>query len=124
MIPESMGILALETVRFERHGSNMLRVIGVMAMPDPAGEVGPWFRQLHEHVKTSGVREFTVDATGLTFVNSSSIRVFVRWLEWMREDDAAYVIMFKIAPSITWQPNTFAALRALDSQRVRVVTEK
>src|SRR5262245_35604840 len=113
VMSEANRILALETVRLERHGPNVLRMIGVMAMRDPPAEVGAWFRQLHEQLTASDVNEFVVDVTLLKFMNSSSIRVFVDWLAWLRKDRAAYVIAFKINPGITWQRTTFGALRAL-----------
>jgi hypothetical protein len=115
--------LALDTVRFEPHDRDALRMLGVMAMRDPSSEVGPWLRKLHESIATSGVSDFTVDVTALTFMNSSSIRVLIDWIEWIRTERAGYALTFRIDPRITWQKTTFGALKALDRDRVRVVAQ-
>jgi hypothetical protein len=122
-MPKLPQRLALETVELEAHDSHALCMRGVMAMREPSTEVGPWLRRLHEGVAAAGVSDFTVDVTALSFMNSSSIRVFIDWVEWIRKDGAGYVLTFRIDPGITWQKSTFGALRTLDSQRVRVVAQ-
>ena len=52
--------------------------------------------------------------SGLTFVNSSAIRLFVDWATWVRnERGQRYTLRFITSRSVTWQKTSFAALMSL-----------
>jgi hypothetical protein len=64
---------------------------------------------------------FCVDVTGLTFVNSSSIRLFIDWAVWVKaETGHRYQLTFRTNRQITWQTTAFAALTSLMKEVVSV----
>jgi hypothetical protein len=87
---------------------------GTIATQNPAADVGPFLKALHQAILQDGLSEMVVDVTKLTFVNSSAIRLFVDWSTWVRKEDThRYRLRFVIDPSSTWQKTTFPVLKTL-----------
>ena len=94
---------------------------GKITSRDPAAELGPFFRSVHEATKRDGLATLTVDVARLEFVNSSSIRLFVDWATWLKnEAPPRYVLRFLTNRTITWQRTSFMALTALASDVIAV----
>jgi hypothetical protein len=78
---------------------------GTIAIPDPG-------------------QELSVDVRGLTFVNSSAIRLFVDWSSWVgAARERGYVLRFRTDRRITWQRTSFAVLQSLGGKAVSVTSE-
>ena len=114
------------------HPSATLRVVapdtlelsGKITSRDPGSELGPFFRAAHEAAKADGLTQFNVDVSGLDFVNSSSIRLFVDWATWLKAEGApSYVLKFVTNRTTTWQRTSFVALKALAKDVVSVETK-
>lgn len=91
-----------------------LALEGTIATQNPAADVGPFFKALHQAVVQDRLPEIVVDVTKLTFVNSSAIRLFVDWTTWIRKEEKhAYRLKFVIDPALTWQRTTFPVLKNL-----------
>jgi len=87
---------------------------GTMATQNPAADVGPFFKALHEAIVRDRLPEMVVDVTKLTFVNSSAIRLFVDWTTWIRKEEGSpYTLSFLTNPALTWQKTTFPVLKNL-----------
>jgi hypothetical protein len=73
---------------------------GVISMRSPAETVTPFLRKIHDAVIEAGVKALTVDITKLRFMNSSSIRSLVDWVEWIRGEPEfkRYVLHFVTKP--------------------------
>ena len=74
------------------------------------------FRASSERSTTALARtrlsEIELDVTGLRFVNSSAIRLFVDWAVWVHAD-GAYKLRCRIDRRQTWQKTSFSALLAM-----------
>ncbi len=58
--------------------------------------------------------EVRADVSGLTFVNSSAIRLFVDWATWVKnERGQRYTLRFVTSRNVTWQKTSFMALMSL-----------
>jgi len=98
-----------------------LELSGKITSRDPSAELGPFFRRTHEAAKADGLTTFNVDVSGLEFVNSSSIRLFVDWATWLKsESTPSYVLRFLTNRTTTWQRTSFVALKALAKEVVMV----
>ena len=68
-----------------------------------------------------GVRldELRVDVRGLSFVNSSAIRLFIDWAIWVSQPTGPrYRLRFVRNPNVTWQRVSFPAIAQLAAAHV------
>jgi hypothetical protein len=95
---------------------------GVLSMRSPSETVTPFLRRVHLAATDAGMKKLTVDMTQLRFMNSSSIRSLVDWVEWIRKEPEArrYHLVFVTKPDVTWQQTTMAAIRAFGGEHVSV----
>jgi hypothetical protein len=100
----------------------LVRFAGVISMRDPADTVTPYLRKIHAATIEAGLKKLSVDLTKLRFMNSSSIRSIVSWVEWIRNEPEGnrYVLSFITKPELTWQTTTFAAIQTLGGSHVVV----
>lgn len=94
---------------------------GELAARDPVAEIGPHVRAIHEAAAGGG--DVTVDVTGLTFVNSSGLRLFLDWAAWIgaEPEGRRYVVTFRTARKVMWQAAAFPAIAMMGGAAVRVV---
>ena len=95
---------------------------GVLSMRSPSETVTPFLRRVHVAATDAGMKKLIVDMTQLRFMNSSSIRSLVDWVEWIRKEPEArrYHLTFVTKPDVTWQQTTMAAIRAFGGDHVTV----
>jgi hypothetical protein len=94
---------------------------GTIAVQDPGLILGPSIRALHEAALADQLAELRVDVRGLTFVNSSAIRLFVDWSTWVASAKGpAYLLRFCTDRRITWQRTSFAVLQSLAGKSVAI----
>jgi hypothetical protein len=97
---------------------------GTIAIPDPGLVLGATIRAMHEATLSDQLQELSVDVRGLTFVNSSAIRLFVDWSSWVGATrERGYVLRFRTDRRITWQRTSFAILQSLGGKAVSVTSE-
>jgi hypothetical protein len=101
---------------------NVVTMKGVLSMRSPSDTVTPFLRRVHGSAVEAGLKEVLVDLTQLRFMNSSSIRSLVDWVEWIRKepDGRRYRLVFVTKPDVTWQQTTMAAIRAFGGEHVAV----
>jgi hypothetical protein len=92
-------------------GPNLVTMKGTITVQDGGG-LSAFFRALHARARDSRVSEVVLDVTGLRFVNSSAIRLFVDWAMWV-QGDAAYKLRCRIDRRTTWQKTSFSALTSM-----------
>lgn len=98
-----------------------LRLKGTITRKEPADDLADFFKLLHRDAMSRHLPEFCVDVTELTFVNSSSIRLFIDWAVWVRgEPEPRYVLKFRTGRQITWQQTAFSALKTLMTDAISV----
>lgn len=111
---ETLSLPNLPTVQIAVSAGKLV-LSGTIAMASPGEALGPFFKSVHEAATADGLKELQVDVTGLTFVNSSAIRLFVDWATWLKREDASrrYLLRFATNFQITWQKTSFGVLRSL-----------
>jgi hypothetical protein len=95
---------------------------GVISVRNPEETITPYLRRLHDAAVASRASELVVDLTALRFMNSSSVRALVDWVEWIRKepDDKRYVLHFRSSPNVTWQSTTLQVIEAFGDGSVRI----
>lgn len=98
-----------------------LRLKGTLTRRETSKDLSGFFESLHRSAVSQKLREFSIDVTELTFVNSSSIRLFIDWAVWAKDEAShAYVLKFVTSRQITWQQTAFSALKSLMKEVVSV----
>jgi len=108
---------------FQIHAEgDVVRFSGVLSMRNPSEVITPFLRRVHTVATSSGTKQLTVDIVQLRFMNSSSIRSLVDWVEWIRgePDGKRYVLDFLTKPDVLWQKTTLMAIQAFGGQQVVV----
>lgn len=99
---------------------------GSISTRDPAAALAGFTRAVHASAVADGLREVTVDLSGLGFVNSSGIRLFVDWATWLKSGSTPpYRLRFVTDRAITWQRTSFKVLTTMfgDVMRLQQVGE-
>lgn len=109
-----IAIPDLDTAKLEIQGG-AVRLSGTIAAQNPAALLAPCLKAIHEAAVQDGCAELAVDVRKLTFVNSSSIRLFIDWAMWVQalDDGKRYLLRFQTHPDITWQSTSFTAIKTI-----------
>jgi hypothetical protein len=111
---ENVALPRLSTLDVQISPPAKLALSGTVTSKDPAGDLGPFTRAVHQGALADGLSELRVDVTGLKFVNSSAIRVFVDWATWVKQSQTpCYRLHFITSKRVTWQKTCFMALLSL-----------
>lgn len=112
---QDVEIPDLGTATLKVEADDRVSLSGTIASQNPAELLAPCLKAIHAAVLEGGGAELKVDVTGLTFVNSSSIRLFIDWAMWIQAagEGKGYVLRFVTHPDITWQQTSFAALKSI-----------
>jgi hypothetical protein len=93
---------------------NQVKLSGTITQKDPANDLAGFFKALHTAAIADKLAEVRADVSGLTFVNSSAIRLFVDWATWVKnERGQRYTLRFITSRNVTWQKTSFMALMSL-----------
>jgi hypothetical protein len=103
-----------ETVVISVTGPNQVKLSGTITQKDPAHDLAGLFKALHTAAMADKLAEVRADVSGLTFVNSSAIRLFVDWATWVKNERGhRYTLRFVTSRNVTWQKTSFMALMSL-----------
>jgi hypothetical protein len=110
----TMAIPTVDGVGIELPGPHTLRLKGTITRKEPSEDLSRFFRSLHDQAVRDKAPELRIQLADLTFVNSSSIRLFIDWAVWVRnEPEHRYTLRFVTSRQVTWQQTAFAALSSL-----------
>jgi hypothetical protein len=111
----SVALPSIANVSLKVDPSGKLTLVGTIATRDPAESIAPLFRSLHNAAIDDGLKEFKIDLAGLTFVNSSAIRLFVDWVTWIKNEppQRQYKAVLITNPQVTWQKTSLSVLKSL-----------
>ena len=102
-----------ETIAIQVTGPNQVKLSGTITQKDPSSDLAGFFKALHTAAIADKLSEVRADVSGLTFVNSSAIRLFVDWATWVKnERSQRYTLRFITSRNVTWQKTSFTALVA------------
>lgn len=91
-----------------------IKLAGIVTKREPSLELSGFFKSIHNDALARTLPEVVVDLSGLTFVNSSAIRLFIDWASWVKNTPSRrYVLRFKTNRQYTWQQTAFTALTSL-----------
>ena len=103
-----------ETVQISLTAPNQVKLSGTITQKDPANDLAGFFKALHTAALADRLAEVRADVSGLTFVNSSAIRLFVDWATWVKNERGhRYTLRFITSRNVTWQKTSFMALKTL-----------
>ena len=103
-----------ETVAIQVTAPNQVKLSGTITQKDPSNDLAGFFKALHNAALADNLAEVRADVSGLTFVNSSAIRLFVDWATWVKnERGQRYTLRFITSRNVTWQKTSFMALMSL-----------
>jgi hypothetical protein len=92
---------------------------GSITTKEPDRSLGRFFRTVHDAALQSRLGELRVDVRGLSFVNSSAIRLFIDWAIWVSQPGGPrYRLRFVRNPNVTWQRVSFPAIAQLAAAHV------
>lgn len=95
---------------------------GAIQMRTPAEMLGPHLRTVHDAAVADHVRELIVDVTQLSYVNSSSLFLFLDWARWISAEPQAnrYVLHFYARPRVNWHQLALPTMQRICSGYVKV----
>lgn len=103
-----------DTIAIQLTAPNQVKLAGTITQKDPSNDLAGFFKALHTAALADQLSEVRADVSGLTFVNSSAIRLFVDWATWVKnERGARYTLRFITSRNVTWQKTSFMALMSL-----------
>jgi len=110
----AVSIPKAETIAIVVTAPNHVKLSGTITQKDPARDLAGFFKALHTAALADGLTEVRADVSGLTFVNSSAIRLFVDWATWVKNERGnRYLLRFVTSRNVTWQKTSFMALMSL-----------
>jgi hypothetical protein len=110
-----------ETVAIQLTAPNQVKLSGTITQKDPANDLAGFFKALHTAALADKLGEVRADVSGLTFVNSSAIRLFVDWATWVKnERGQRYTLLFVTSRNVTWQKTSFMALMSLAKEVLKI----
>jgi len=110
-----------ETVAIQLTAPNQVKLSGTITQKDPSNDLAGFFRALHTAALADKLTEVRADVSGLTFVNSSAIRLFVDWATWVKnERGQRYTLLFVTSRNVTWQKTSFMALMSLAKEVLKI----
>jgi hypothetical protein len=112
MVP--IAVPAVENLVIEFDPPASVKLKGTFASEDPARHLSVFFRAIHDGAIADRIPAVTVDVSGLSFVNSGSIRLFIDWTIWAKNAIGhRYTLRFITSRQYTWQKASFSALLSL-----------
>jgi hypothetical protein len=110
----SVQVPKAESVAIQLTAPNQVKLSGTITQKDPSNDLAGFFKALHTAALADKLSEVRADVSGLTFVNSSAIRLFVDWATWVKnERGQRYTLRFVTSRNVTWQKTSFMALMSL-----------
>ena len=110
----TVSVPKTESVAIQVTAPNQVKLSGTITQKDPSNDLAGFFKALHTAALADKLSEVRADVSGLTFVNSSAIRLFVDWATWVKnERGQRYTLRFVTSRNVTWQKTSFMALMSL-----------
>ena len=116
--------LNVEGLELRIEGS-AVHLSGTITMRSPSQTLQPSLKKIHEAAVADLVETLVVDVRKLSFVNSSSMRLFVDWTVWLKDlaPEHRYKLVFNTDGKVTWQRKSFPVIRSLAPDLVEIRVE-
>jgi hypothetical protein len=117
----SVRVPKADTVTIQITAPNQVKLSGTITHNEPSNDLAGFFKALHTAALADKLSEVRADVSGLTFVNSSAIRLFVDWATWVKnERGQRYTLLFVTSRNVTWQKTSFMALMSLAKEVLKI----
>lgn len=117
-LSRSSGSLAIEADHDDK--SITLRLVGEAGSGDTMAMLDEVFTLVHERASRAAVESVIVDIRGLLYMNSSSFKSLLTWVDSVRQLEPVhqYRARFVLNPAIAWQTRTLKSLQRFASEIV------
>lgn len=119
---QQLSVPQIPAVSLVLDAQGKLTLSGSIATRDPAEGIAPFFKRVHDAAVADKQKQFAVDLSGLSFVNSSAIRLFIDWVTWIKSEktESQYKFVIVMDPRVTWQKTSLVVLKSLAPQIVEL----
>lgn len=92
-----------------------LEFVGEISMKDPSKIFLPYVEQVHQEALEHGASEVRLNLTKLSYLNSSGILMFMKWIKLIQgaPPDSRYMLHIVYRKSIAWQRVGMRTLRKM-----------
>ncbi len=92
-----------------------IKILGDIDLQDPKPPLNGLLEKLYTGIIEKGLKELVYDFKELTYLNSTSIAVFAKWIIQLStiEEDKRFVIKIIMNKDITWQETSLPTLTYL-----------
>jgi hypothetical protein len=97
------------------NGQLQVKITGAVEMREPGEVLNPYWTAIDEEALRHRVQRVEVDLRDLSFMNSSGILTFVRWITRAKGHPAGagYTLVLKYDRNVTWQRTSVPTLAKL-----------
>ena len=106
----------------ERHPFAYLALNGEIDMQDPDSSILPYFESIHDEVVKNDVKLIQLDFVPLKFLNSSGIKVLIKWVQkiLVLPPNNSYKVQILAKEDVAWQSNCLSLLSLLAPQLITI----
>lgn len=99
---------------------DILSITGTIDSSSPGEFLAPFFKSLHDEIVKEGLEKINVDITGLSYLNSSSIKELVTWIIMQKSlpEDREYTINFICNSEYLWQESSISTVSFLNPLKI------
>lgn len=95
-------------------------VTGTIDSASPSDFLRPFFQALHAEIVKERIKKIDFDITGLSYLNSSSIKEIVSWIILQKSlpEEDSYSINFICNPEYLWQESSISTVSFLNPGQI------
>ena len=99
-----------------------IQFAGDMDMQDPDAVFMPYIQNLHSQMTENGVKKVQLDFRPLRFLNSSGIKLMVKWVQMILvlPPDKVYSMEILANSAVAWQDNCLKLLSLLAPKLIKI----
>lgn len=99
-----------------------LQFTGDMDMQDPDAVFMPYLQSLHSQMIQNGIKKIQLDFRPLRFLNSSGIKLMVKWVQMILvlPPDKVYSMEILANSAVAWQDNCLKLLSLLAPKLIKI----
>lgn len=115
---------SLSITIFDKEDFIEVNFLGEIDMLDPESLLLPFFEKIHHKIFELGLKEVHLNFENLNFLNSSGIKVLIKWIQLvlLLPDEKKYEFKIYASSKIPWQINSLKLLSILSPTLIEVIT--
>ena len=107
----------------DKNDSILIEFIGEIDMQDPESLLLPFFEKIHNKLIELELKEINLNFEKLNFLNSSGIKVLIKWIQLvlLLPEERKYHFKIYASSTIPWQINSLKLLSILSKTLIHVI---